>query len=87
MPSLLLGESFKVKRFWISLAMFLLFLVGATFYLLRFPQHYFKQEWVISFLEKQDMTDGWTWDEFQIDVTSPRFLEYFISVSTTQLNA
>ncbi|MEO5667930.1 MAG: translocation/assembly module TamB domain-containing protein [Bdellovibrionota bacterium] len=71
----------------LSLAVFLVLLFGCTFFVLRYPQTYFKQEWVIKFLKKQDFAKEWKWTKLEIDLTSPSFLTYLVTLNADDLNA
>jgi|GEM_PF-2756615 len=70
-----------------SVGIFFVLVMGTALFLVRFPQSYFKQEWVIGFLKKQDFARDWTWSDLSIGLTSPSFLEYLVSIEADDLNA
>jgi len=68
----------------VSLVVFVVSVVG---FAVRFPQHYFRQEWAIGYLKKQDFAKDWRWKHLSLGLTSPAWLDYRISLETEDFNA
>jgi hypothetical protein len=87
----LLAESSKLKTLLklicVSLVSITLLVCVLLVLALRFPQVWFREEWAISLLRKQDFAKAWTWKELNVAVTSSAFLDYKITVTTLDLSA
>jgi hypothetical protein len=71
----------------LSLLSLILVTLALALFALRFPQVWFRQEWALSLLRKQDFAKEWTWKELNVDITSSAFLKYKITITTLDLSA
>jgi hypothetical protein len=75
-----------LKRFLKISALLIFALLLSLGYLLRFPQHWFRSEWVEQQLRKQSFARDWKWSEFRVGVSSEAWLEYDLSLRWLDLD-